>query len=135
MTTRATQTARPLSPPPLSPHLQVYRLPLAAWLSITHRITGIGLTIGTLLLTWWLVSAAYGPAAYETATNFMGSPLGYLLLFGFSVALFYHLSNGVRHLFWDIGKNFSIAQTNAGNVIVIVSTLVLTAIAWVLAFI
>lgn len=129
-----TQAAKP-TVRPLSPHLQVYRLPLAAWLSITHRITGIGLTIGTLLLTWWLVSAAYGPAAYETATDFMASPLGYFLLFGFSVALFYHLCNGVRHLFWDIGKNFSIAQTNAGNVIVIVSTLVLTVIAWVLAFI
>ncbi len=129
-----TQAAKP-PVRPLSPHLQVYRLPLAAWLSITHRMTGVGLTIGTLLLTWWLASAAYGPDAYETATDFMGSPLGYLMLFGFSVALFYHLCNGIRHLLWDMGKNFTIAQTNAGNAIVLIGTAVLTAVAWFLALV
>jgi succinate dehydrogenase / fumarate reductase cytochrome b subunit len=127
-----TQAAKP-TVRPLSPHLQVYRLPLAAWLSITHRITGIGLTIGTLLLTWWIASAAYGPTAYQTATNFIGSPLGYLLLFGFSVALFYHLCNGIRHLFWDIGMNFEIAATNRANIVVLIGTVALTAVTWILA--
>jgi succinate dehydrogenase / fumarate reductase cytochrome b subunit len=127
-----TQAAKPAARP-LSPHLQVYRLPLAAWLSITHRITGIGLTIGTLLLTWWVASAAYGPEAYGMTTAFLGSPIGYFLLFGFSVALFYHLCNGIRHLFWDVGMNFEIAQTNRANLIVLAGTIILTAATWLLA--
>ena len=129
-----TQAAKP-SARPLSPHLQVYRLPLAAWLSISHRITGIGLTLGTLLLTWWVAAAAYGPDAYATFAGFIGSPFGYFILFGFSVALFFHLCNGIRHLLWDAGKNFSIADTKRSNVFVIAGTVILTAIAWLAAFI
>jgi succinate dehydrogenase / fumarate reductase cytochrome b subunit len=124
-----TPVAKP-SARPLSPHLQVYRLPLAAWLSITHRITGVGLTFGSLLLAWWVVSAAYGEDAYVTFTGFLSSIWGTLILFGFSVALFFHLSNGIRHLFWDAGRNFSIAETRCTNFIVIAGTVVLTAIAW-----
>ncbi len=127
-----TQAAKPAARP-LSPHLQVYRLPLAAWLSITHRITGIGLTIGTVLLVYWIVSAAYGPDAYGAFTHFIGSPIGYLLLLGFSVALFYHLCNGIRHLFWDVGLNFEIAATKRANMIVIAGTIFLTVVAWLLA--
>lgn len=129
-----TQAAKP-SARPLSPHLQVYRLPLAAWLSISHRITGIGLTLGTLLLTWWVAAAAYGPDAYATFAGFIGSPFGYFILFGFSGALFFHLCNGLRHLLWDAGKNFSIADTKRSNVFVIAGTVILTAIAWLAAFI
>lgn len=128
MTQAAKSSARPLSP-----HLQVYRLPLAAWLSISHRITGVGLTLGTLLLTWWVASAAYGPEAYDTFAAFVGSPLGYLILFGFSVALFLHLCNGIRHLFWDAGKNFEIAATKRSNVFVVLGTIILTAVTWFLA--
>ena len=120
---------------PLSPHLQVYRLPLAAWLSISHRITGVGLTLGTLLLTWWVASAAYGPDAYDNFAAFVGSPFGLLILFGFSVALFFHTCNGIRHLLWDAGKNFSIAETKRSNTYVIAGTVVLTVIAWLAAFI
>ena len=127
-----TQAAKPAARP-LSPHVSIYRWPLASLLSITHRITGIGLTIGTVLLTWWVASAAYGPEAYATATDFLGSPFGYFLLFGFSVALFYLLCNGIRHLFWDAGRSFEIAETNRGNVIVLLGTFVLTALAWALA--
>jgi succinate dehydrogenase / fumarate reductase cytochrome b subunit len=128
MANAAKPTARPLSP-----HLQIYRLPLAAWLSISHRFSGIGLTIGMLLLTWWVAAAAYGPDAYETATGFLGSPIGLILLFGFSVALFFHLCNGIRHLLWDTGRNFEISQTKRGNVFVLFGTVVLTAIAWIWA--
>jgi len=120
---------------PLSPHLQVYRLPLAAVLSITHRITGVGLTLGMLVLTWWLTSAAYGPDAYDQAMTYIASPLGLLVLLGFSLALFFHLSNGIRHLLWDAGRNFEIGATKRGNVFVIISTLVLTAAAWLLALV
>src|SRR6185503_11782113 len=126
MANAAKPTARPLSP-----HLQVYRLPLAAWLSISHRITGIGLTVGMLLLTWWVAAAAYGPDAYETVIVFLGSPIGLLLLLGFSLALFFHLCNGIRHLLWDTSRNFEISKTQAGNAIVLIGTVVLTAIAWI----
>jgi len=119
---------------PLSPHLQVYRLPLVAILSITHRITGVALSVGTLLLAWWIASAAFGEQAYETATTFIGSPFGYLLMFGWSVALYYHFCNGIRHLFWDIGKNFELTQTATANWIVIAGTVILTGVTWVLVF-
>ncbi len=130
MTQAAKSAARPLSP-----HLQVYRLPLAALTSIFHRITGIGLSLGMLLLVWWVASAAYGPAAYAAATGFITSPLGYLLLLGFSVALFFHLCNGIRHLFWDAGMNFEIAETKRGNVLVIAATIALTVVSWLLALV
>jgi succinate dehydrogenase / fumarate reductase, cytochrome b subunit len=127
-----TQAAKPAARP-LSPHLQVYRLPLAALISIFHRITGVGLTFGMLLLVWWVSSAAYGPDAYAAATGFIASPIGYVLLLGFSVALFFHLCNGVRHLFWDAGMNFEIVETKRTNVMVILGTIVLTAVSWFLA--
>ena len=118
---------------PLSPHLQVYRLPLAAVLSISHRISGVGLTLGMVLLTYWIVSAAYGPDTYDEAMSYIGSPLGLIILFGFSVALFFHFCNGFRHLLWDAGRNFEIGQTRRGNIYVLIGTAVLTAAAWLLA--
>lgn len=120
---------------PLSPHLQIYRMPLAAWLSILgHRATGISLAVGVLLLTWWVMAAAVGPGAYDQATGFIGSPIGLFLMFGFSVALFFHLCNGVRHLVWDAGKGFEKTTTATSNVIVIVAALTLTAVSWLLAW-
>jgi len=118
---------------PLSPHLQVYRLPLTALLSITHRITGVGLAAGLLLLTWWLAAAAYGEPAYAAAMAFIGSWLGQLLLFGFSLALYFHLCNGVRHLLWDIGKGFEIPDTQRANQIVLAAAAVLTVVTWLAA--
>ena len=120
---------------PLSPHLTVYRLPLAGILSITHRITGMGLTLGMVLLTYWIVSAAYGPDSYDAAMSYIASPFGLVILFGFSVALFFHLCNGIRHLLWDAGRNFEIGETKRGNVYVLIGTVVLTAAAWALALV
>ena len=127
-----TSSAKPVTRP-LSPHLQIYRLPLTAWLSITHRITGIGLALGTLLLTWWVASAASGPEAYDVATACIRSWFGLLILFGFSVALYFHLCNGIRHLVWDAGRSFDLASTARGNVFVLLGTAVLTAGSWLLA--
>ncbi|MEQ8734220.1 MAG: succinate dehydrogenase, cytochrome b556 subunit [Rhodospirillaceae bacterium] len=118
---------------PLSPHLQVYRLPLTALMSITHRITGIGLTIGTLLLTWWVTAAAYGAEAFDQVQGFLGSWIGLLLLFGFSFALFFHLFNGVRHLFWDFGRYFELHETRRADIAVLVAAAALTAVVWVMA--
>jgi len=127
-----TQAAKPPAKP-LSPHLQVYRLPLTALMSITHRITGVGLTLGLLLLVAWVFSAAQGPEAYAAFTACVGSWLGYLILFGFSAALFFHLCNGIRHLFWDAGRYFEMAETERANRAILAATVLLTCISWLLA--
>lgn len=117
---------------PLSPHLQVYRLPLTALMSITHRMTGVGLTLGTLLLTWWVTAAAYGEAQFQQVQTFLGSWIGLLLLLGFSYALFYHLCNGLRHLFWDFGRYFELEETRRADVVVLIGAVALTVVTWVL---
>ena len=119
---------------PLSPHVFIYRWPLAAILSILHRATGVGLAIGVLLLTWWVTAAAVGPSAFDQATGFIGSPIGLFFMLGFSLALFFHLCNGIRHLVWDAGKGFEKSTTATSNAIVIVAALTLTAVAWLLAW-
>lgn len=115
---------------PLSPHLQVYRLPLTAILSILHRMTGVALMGGTLLLAWWLIAAASGPAAFAAVQWVIGSWLGLLVLFGWSVALFFHLLNGIRHLFWDAGLGFDLKTTQSTSLAVIAGTGGLTVLAW-----
>lgn len=118
---------------PLSPHLQVYRLPLVALMSISHRITGVILSVGSLLLACWLGSVAYGPSAYGRMSAFFGSWFGHLLLFGWSVALYFHLCNGIRHLFWDIGRGFELADAKRANIYVLVAAAVLTVATWAVA--
>lgn len=116
---------------PLSPHVQIYRPQLTSVLSITHRITGVALAVGLLLLVYWLSSAAYGPKTFAAAQAFLGSWFGRVLLFGWTFALFYHLSNGIRHLLWDAGRNFELAQVYRSGYVVIVAAAVLTLAAWV----
>lgn len=116
---------------PLSPHLQIYRPQLTSVLSILHRATGVVLTLGTLLLVWWLVAAASGPDAYAAVQWFLGSWLGYLFLFGWTAALFYHLCNGIRHLFWDAGYGFELESVYRSGWAVVIATGVLTVVAWV----
>jgi succinate dehydrogenase / fumarate reductase cytochrome b subunit len=115
---------------PLSPHLQIYRPQITSVLSITHRITGVALSVGTLLLAWWLVAAASGNAAFSSVSSFIGSPLGLLMLFGWSVALFYHLANGIRHLFWDAGYGFELGTAEKSGYFVLAFTGVATLLAW-----
>ena len=115
---------------PLSPHLQIYRLPQAALQSIAHRITGVVLSIGASLLTYWLVALASGPEAYATATGLLGSWIGIPILFLLSFALFYHLCNGVRHLFWDAGLGFDLKVVDMSGNAVILAAGALTILAW-----
>lgn len=119
---------------PLSPHLQIYRWPVTMATSILHRATGCALAGGTLLLTWWLVAAAAGPDYYALVQACLGSILGRLVLLGFSWALFYHLLNGIRHLFWDAGRGYSIPVANKSGWAVIIGSVVLTVLAWILAY-
>lgn len=115
---------------PLSPHLQVYRWQLTMAMSILHRITGAGLGVGLLLLTWVLVAAAIGEDAYYTAMDFISSPLGILLMFGWTAALYYHLFNGIRHLIWDTGRLLSLKGAYASGYIVLALTIIATIATW-----
>jgi succinate dehydrogenase / fumarate reductase, cytochrome b subunit len=119
---------------PLSPHLQVYRWQLTSVMSILHRMTGVALAIGTLVLVYWLIAAAVGPGAFATAQEFIGSILGRTLLFGWTVALFYHLCNGIRHLFWDAGRGFELRTAYASGWAVVIVTAALSVIAWIAGY-
>jgi succinate dehydrogenase / fumarate reductase cytochrome b subunit len=117
---------------PLSPHLQIYRWQITMVLSISHRATGLALTAGTLLLAWWIVAAATGPAAFATVQGFLASWLGMLLLFGWSFALFFHLSTGIRHLFWDAGYGFDIVNTYRSGYAAVAAAVALTLLSWII---
>lgn len=116
---------------PISPHLQIYRWQLTSVLSILHRASGVALSLGALLLVWWLFAAAAGPDAYATVRAFLGSWIGLLLLFGWTVSLFYHLCNGIRHLAWDTGTGLDLRSTYATGWTVVIATAVLTVISWI----
>ncbi len=115
---------------PLSPHLQVYRPQLTSTLSILHRLTGVALTLGTLLLIYWLVAAASGPEDFAQAERLIGSIIGRLLLLGWTFALFYHLCNGIRHLYWDAGFGFELTTVYRSGWLVVVVSLGLTLGSW-----
>ncbi len=115
---------------PLSPHLQVYRLPMTALMSISHRITGVGLTFGTLLLAAWVTAAAYGEETFNQVQALLGSWFGLLILLGFTYALFYHLCNGLRHLFWDFGSYFELEETHRADILVLIGSVALTGATW-----
>lgn len=119
---------------PLSPHLQVYRPQLTSILSITHRLSGVALSLGTLLLVYWLAAAAAGPEAFESAQSFIGSFLGRLLLFGWTIGLFFHLCNGIRHLFWDVGLGFELDDVYRSGWTVVVATAVLSLVTWIVGY-
>ena len=93
---------------PLSPHLQVYRWQITMLTSILHRVTGVALTLGAVLVVWWFAAAAISPAAHATADAVLTSWIGILVLIGSLWALWYHLLNGVRHLVWDAGYGFDL---------------------------
>jgi succinate dehydrogenase / fumarate reductase cytochrome b subunit len=118
---------------PLSPHLQVYRPQLTSILSVLHRGTGIVLAIGTILVTYWLSAIAGGVESFAQANAILGSWFGKLVLFGWTWALFYHLSNGIRHLLWDTGFGFDLPTTYLTGKIVVGSSFILTILLWIVA--
>ena len=116
---------------PLSPHLQIYKPQITSILSIMHRITGIGLSVGTILIVLWLTTLSLGEYFYEYYILFTKSLFGKLILIVFTFALSYHLSNGIRHLFWDLGYGYELDVVFKSGVAVIFSALVLTSLLWV----
>lgn len=119
---------------PLSPHLTIYRWPINMAMSITHRATGVALTVGTLLLTVWLCAAANSPECYAWLNGFFGGFIGKFMLFGWSVSLYYHMLNGIRHLWWDTGHGFELGAVMRSSWIVIAGTILLTVVTWIIAF-
>ena len=119
---------------PLSPFVTIFRWPITMATSIVHRMTGVGLAGGLMLVTWWLVAASTGPEAYAFFTDTVETTLGQLVLFGFAWSLAFHAVNGIRHLAWDLGYGFKLATANLTGIVVIVLSLVLAvgffALAW-----
>jgi succinate dehydrogenase / fumarate reductase cytochrome b subunit len=111
---------------------KLIRLPLSPHLD---RATGIALSVGTLLMTWWLVAAATSPAAFAGAQWFISSWLGLLMLFGWTASLFYHLLSGIRHLVWDTGRGLELPQLNGVTYILFGATIVLTVLVWIIGLV
>lgn len=126
----------PVADRPRSPFMlgTAYRWQLSSSLSFLHRITGVGLVIGSIGLAAWVVTAAIGPDAYAGYTDFAGSPFGQFLLICWSWALFYHLCNGIRHLVWDFGRAFKRSQVDFGGWLVVSASFVLTLILWLVVY-
>ncbi|PWQ94052.1 succinate dehydrogenase, cytochrome b556 subunit [Leucothrix pacifica] len=118
---------------PLSPHLQIYDLPMTAKLSVLHRGTGAALSAGMILLVIALVAAANGESSWNSMQGFLSSWFGYLVLFGFTATLYYHFCNGIRHLMWDMGKGLELSEVEKSGKVVMVATAVLTCVTWVIA--
>ena len=119
---------------PLSPDLQIYRPQLTSVLSITHRFTGVALSVGAPLLVCWLIAAAAGPLAYSALIDFLASWLGLTLLLAWTFSLFFHLCNGIRHLFWDGGYGFSLQMIYVSGWAVVAISISLTLTAWIISF-
>ncbi|PIE83032.1 MAG: succinate dehydrogenase, cytochrome b556 subunit [Candidatus Contendobacter odensis] len=120
---------RPLSPFMIGPY---YKPQMTSVLSITHRITGAALVVGTLLLVYWLSALAMGPEAYAHAQAMLGSMFGQLLMFLWTWALFYHVANGIRHLFWDAGYGFELEEATKSGWMVVWSSIALTLLFWII---
>ncbi len=121
-------------PRPLSPHLQVYKPQLTSILSILHRGTGIVLSIGSIFLVSWILVLSLGESAYQIYYQLVNNWFGKLVIFGFTFGLFYHLSNGIRHLFWDAGYGYDLKDAYISGFAVIFSSLSLTLITWLIIY-
>jgi len=118
---------------PTSPALQIYRPQLTSVLSITHRLTGVALSVGSLMIVAWLVAGAIGPSAYDGVLVFVRSWFGLVLLAGWTFTIFFHLCNGIRHLFWDTGRGFALRTIYASGWAVVAVSTALTIGCWAAA--
>jgi succinate dehydrogenase / fumarate reductase cytochrome b subunit len=120
---------------PMSPHLQVWRWHVTMATSILHRATGMALYVGALVVAGWFMALAAGPEAFDGYRALLGSPIGYLVLFGLSFSLLYHLANGIRHLVWDTGRGLEPKTADMTGWAAIVFAIVATVLIWVIAFV
>lgn len=130
----STTDTSPAQERPISPHLTIYRPQITSVMSILHRITGLALVFGTFFLVAWIWAAAYSPACFKAIHAFFGGFLGKFMLFGWSIAFYYHLLNGIRHLWWDLGHGFDMPSVERSGWLVGVGCLALTVITWIIVF-
>ena len=119
---------------PLSPHLSIYKMIPTMAMSIVHRITGVALYAGTLLVAWWLVAAASGEAYFDWVNGIFGSILGRLVLFGYTWALMHHMLGGIRHFIWDTGRGFEPATSTRMAWATLAGSIVLTVLIWIAGY-
>ncbi|HUQ37115.1 MAG TPA: succinate dehydrogenase, cytochrome b556 subunit [Aestuariivirga sp.] len=119
---------------PLSPHLQIYRPMLTMMMSIMHRITGVGLYFGIVLLVWWLIAASISDGYFDFVQGFFGHWFGRLLLFGFTWALIHHALGGLRHLLWDTGRGFDLNTVEWLARANLAGSIVLTILLWIVGY-
>lgn len=110
---------------PLSPHVSVYRWPLNAVMSIAHRATGVALAGSALLVIWWFLALAVSQEYFDFVNGLLTSFLGDVLMFLSMAALWYHFTNGIRHLIWDSGAHFGRKRVRRSGVTGLVFTAVL----------
>jgi len=127
----APKTARPR---PLSPHLDVYRLTLTMAMSGAHRITGVALYAGVLLLAWFLLATSADAASFAVFSSFIHSIIGQLVLFGFTWSLFHHLLGGIRHFIWDAGYGMDHPQREQLAQATLIGGIVLTLLVWIVGY-
>jgi len=118
---------------PLSPHLQHYKLPLTAYLSVAHRASGIVNSVAIVLLVLLIASASGSPESYAFMSAIANSWFGKLALFGFTVTLYYHMANGIRHLFWDVGVGLDVETAKKSGNVCLIAAGVLSVITWLVA--
>lgn len=119
---------------PLSPHIGIYKPQITSVLSILHRATGVFLCLGAVVFAWWLIALALGPEPYAAVRSALGSWVGRLLLFAWTFSFFYHLCNGIRHLFWDAGIGFELPTVQASGKAVVAASIALTIVAFGLGY-
>ncbi|WP_458758732.1 succinate dehydrogenase, cytochrome b556 subunit [Afipia sp. TerB] len=118
---------------PLSPFMS-YRWTLTMAMSIVHRITGIALYVGTLLMAWWLIATASGPNAYANIQAFTQSWIGRVIVFGYTWALLHHMLGGIRHLIWDLGYGFGPNEREWLTRAALIGSITLTIVLWIVAY-
>ena len=111
---------------PLSPYW-IYRWAITMWLSSLHRITGLLLSLGAVVLGVWLIALATGPESFAAVQDVVGAAWFKPLLVAWAFCFFFHLANGVRHLFWDAGLGFDPQRIRASGWTVVVVSVVATA--------
>jgi len=119
---------------PLSPHLQIYKPMLTMMMSMAHRLTGLALYFGTVLLAWWLLALSSGPDSFAIVQGFFSSIIGRAVLFGYTWALIHHMFGGFRHFVWDTGRGFDLAQVEWAAQATLAGSIILTVVVWAIGY-
>src|SRR5208282_5419703 len=125
--------AQPMAQRPLSPHLSIFRPYINMTMSVLHRVTGAANYFGSLLLAAWLISAAMGDAEFDAVSSLLASPVGLIVLFGFTWSVMHHMLGGIRHFIWDSVHGFELRNVRALSWLTLLGSLTLTGLIWMTA--